>query len=152
MGRCELGGLGFSWHWLIDFSMKYVGDAADFVRERREFAGDDGLHAVGERFFGLVVNFDEETVGADGDCGERQGKYFVALAGAVGRIDHDRQMAAALDGRHDGEIQRVARKIGESSDAALAERDLIVSFGQDVFGSHQELVERGGHADRKSVV
>ena len=49
--------------------MEDVGDLADFVGECGEFAGDDGLHAVGERFFGLVVDFDEETIAADGHCG-----------------------------------------------------------------------------------
>jgi len=126
--------------------VQHVGDSAHLVGELGEFGGDDGLHAVGERFFGLVVDFDEKTVGADGYGSERQGKYLVALAGAVRRIDHDRQMAAALHGGHDGEIQSVARKIGERADAAFAERDLIVSFGQNVFGGHEKFVERGGHA------
>ena len=126
--------------------MEDVGDLSHFVGECGEFAGDDGLHAVGERFFGFVVDFDEEAVAADGYRGEREGKYFVALAGAVRWIDHDRQMAAAFYGGDDGEIQSVAREVGEGADAAFAESDLIVSFGQDVFGGHEKFVERGGHA------
>ena len=130
----------------VDMAMEDGGDAADFVGECGEFAGDDGLDAVGEGFFGLVVNFDEEAVAADCNRRERQGKYFVALAGAVRRIDHDGQVAAAFYGGNDGEIQSVAREVGESADAAFAESDLIVSFGQNVFGGHEKFVEGGGHA------
>src|SRR2546430_5619081 len=32
------------------------------------------------------------------------------------------------------------------ADAALAEHDAVVALGEDVFGGHQEFVERGGHA------
>ena len=101
----RLDGVGWG---LVDMAMEDVGDSSDFVGERGEFAGDDGLDAVGEGFFGFVVDFDEEAVGADGDCGEREGKNFVALAGAVRWVDHDRQVAAAFYGGDDGEIQSVA--------------------------------------------
>ena len=63
------GGHGSVGHRLVDFAMEDVGDAADFVGERGEFAGDDGLDTVGERLFGVVVDFDHEAVGAGGDGG-----------------------------------------------------------------------------------
>ena len=69
--------------WSVDFAVEDGGDAADFVGERGEFAGNDGLHAVGEGFLWLVVDFDEEAVGAYCYSGEREGKDFVALAGAM---------------------------------------------------------------------
>jgi hypothetical protein len=132
--------------WSVDLAVEDGGDLGCFVDEFGEFAGDDRLHAVGEGFFGFVVDFDEEAVATDCDCGERQGKDFVAFAGAVRGIDHDRQVAAAFDGGDDCEIQRVAREVGKSTDAAFAESDLVVSFGEDVFGGHEKFVERGGHA------
>jgi len=47
-------------------------------------------------------------------------------------------------GNH-GEVEGVARKIGERSNAALAQHDVVIALGEDVFGGHQELVEGGGH-------
>src|SRR5437899_5695543 len=45
-----------------------------------------------------------------------------------------------------GQIQRVAGKVGEGSNAALAQHHVVISLGQDVLGGHEEFVERGGHA------
>jgi hypothetical protein len=122
------------------------GDLAHFSGEEGELFGKDGLHAVGERFFGFVVDFDQEAIGSDGDGGAGEGENFVALAGAVAGIDEDREVTAFFDGGNDGEVEGVARKIGEGADAALAEHDVIVAFGEDIFGGHQKLVERGRHA------
>src|ERR1700682_5219736 len=36
--------------------------------------------------------------------------------------------------------------VGESAHAALAEHYVVIAFAQDIFGGHQEFVERGGHA------
>ena len=117
-----------------------------FVDEGGEFFGQDGLHAVGEGVVGVVVDFDEQAIGADGDGGAGERKNFVALAGAVAGIDEDRQVAALFDGGNDGEVERVAREVGEGADAALAEDDVVVAFGHDVFGGHEQFFERGGHA------
>ena len=74
---------------------------ADFGDEFSEFLRKDGLHAVGERFLGFVVNFDEEAIGTNGDGGTGERQDFVALAGAVRRIDEDGKMAAFFDGGDD---------------------------------------------------
>ena len=81
---------------------------AHFVGEGEEFLGEEGLHAVGERFVRLVMNFDEETIGADGYGGAGERQNFVALAGAVAGIDKDWEMAAFFYGGNDGEVERVA--------------------------------------------
>ena len=48
------------------------------------------------------MHFHDQAVGAHRDCGAGQRRNFVALAGAVARIDQDRQMAETLDGGNDG--------------------------------------------------
>ena len=65
------------------------GDLADFGLEFGEFGGEDGLHAVGEGFFRLVVDFDQKTISANGYGGAGERKNFVAFAGAVAGIDED---------------------------------------------------------------
>ena len=44
---------------LVDVTVEDLGDLTDFGEESGEFGGEDGLHAVGEGFFGLVMDFDE---------------------------------------------------------------------------------------------
>jgi len=61
-------------------------------------------------------------------------------------IDDDGKMAKALHGGNHAQIERVARVVGKRAHAALAENHLVVALGKDVLGSHQKLVERGGHA------
>ena len=126
--------------------MKDGGDLADFGREFGELAREDGLDAVGEGFVGLVVDFDEEAIAADGYGGAGERENFVAFAGAVAGIDHDGEMAAFFDGGYDGEVEGVAGKIGKGAHAALAEDDVVIAFAHHVFGGHQEFIERGGHA------
>ena len=46
--------------------------------------------------------------------------------------------------RHRGKIERVARVVVKRADAALAENDVVVAAGHDVFRAHQQLLERVG--------
>ena len=130
----------------VEVAVEDQGDLLDFAHECGVFGGEDGLDAVGEGFFWLVMDFDQEAVGAYGYRGSGERENFVALAGAVGRIDENGEVAAFFHGGDDGEIESVAGKIGEGADAAFAEHDVIVAFGEDVFGGHEEFVESGGHA------
>lgn len=87
---------------LVDLTVQDLGDLLDFAEEVGEVGGKDGLDAVGEGFVGLVVDFDEETIGAD--CYRRAGERenFVTFAGAVRRIDEDGKVAAFFYGRDYG--------------------------------------------------
>ena len=71
----------------IDLAVEDVGDLADFGGQYGVFGGEDGLNAVREGFFGLVMDFDEEPISADGDRGTGKRKDFVMLAGAVAGVD-----------------------------------------------------------------
>jgi hypothetical protein len=131
---------------LVDLAVEDGGDLEDFGVEFGEFGGEDGLDAVGEGFIGLVVDFDEEAIAADGNGGAGERENFVAFAGAVAGIDHDGEMAALFDSGDNGEVEGVAGKIGEGAHAAFAEDDVVVAFAHNVFGGHQEFIEGGGHA------
>ena len=48
--------------------MQYGGDLAAFFHESREFFGDYGLHAIRKCAVRIVMDFDEQAIGADGDC------------------------------------------------------------------------------------
>src|SRR3989442_13225921 len=89
------------------------GDLTYFVGEGGEFFGEDGLHAVGEGFVRLMVDFDEKAIGANGNGGARKRQNFVALASAVAVVDENGEVDAVFDGRKDTEGAGVAGKIGE---------------------------------------
>ena len=74
---------------LVNEPVEDGGDLAHFVGKGDEFLREEGLHAVGEGFFRLVMNFDEEAIRADGDSGSGERQHFVALAGAVAGIDEN---------------------------------------------------------------
>src|SRR6266404_6023325 len=89
-----------------------------------------------------MVNFDDQPISSDGYGGAGEWRYFVALAGAVAGINDDGQVAEALDGRHDAEIECVAGVIGESPHSALAENYVVVALAHDVLGGHEKFFER----------
>src|SRR5207253_8399083 len=84
----------------------------------------------------------QQAIRADGNGRPRQRQHLVAAACSVAGVYQNWQVAAALDRRDDGEVERIAGEIGERAHAAFAQDNLIVSLGQDVLGGHQELVER----------
>jgi hypothetical protein len=43
---------------LVDFAVEEGGELADLGDEVGELFGENGLHAVGECFFGLMMDFD----------------------------------------------------------------------------------------------
>ena len=117
---------------------------------RVELVGINGLRAIGERFFRLVVHLNEDAIGANSNCSAGHGQHLVSLAGAVAGVDKDGQMAELLNGGNDAEVEGVAGVIGEGAHAAFAEDDLVVALAHDVFGGHQELVECGADMPRLS--
>src|SRR5258706_9745165 len=94
----------------------------------------------------MRMDLDHQAVRADGDRRARERQDLLPLAGAVGRIHEDRQVRDALDIRNGGEIERVARVVGEGPHAALAEDHFVVALREEVFGREEELLERGRHA------
>src|ERR1044072_1843429 len=84
-----------------------------FERER--------LRAVRESPLGLIVDFDDKTVGAAGDARARERRDHMILARAVRGVDDYGEVRDALDGGHGREVERVARMLRECAYAALAE-------------------------------
>ena len=54
---------------LVEAAVEDGGDLLDFEHEFGKFGGEDGFDAVGEGFFGLVMDFDEEAIGTYRDSG-----------------------------------------------------------------------------------
>jgi hypothetical protein len=112
----------------INCSAQNARDLTDFMDELVEFSRQNRLRAVGERMVGIVVYFDEQAVGPGCHSSARKRQHFVPAAGSVRGIHDDGQMAAALHGGYDAEVQRVSCVIGEGADTSLAQDHVIVSL------------------------
>jgi hypothetical protein len=94
----------------------------------------------------VVVDLDEDAVGARGNRGAGHGQHAVALAGAVAGINQNRQVAHPLDGGNDAQVEGVAGVVGKGAHAALAEDHLVVALAHHVLGGHQKLIQSGREA------
>ena len=121
-------------------------DLPDLRHQLIELIGEDRLRPVRQRFIRLMVNLDDESVGADGDGSAGERRDFVAFAGALAGIDNDRQMAEPLHRRNHAQIEGIAGMVGEGADAALAQQHVVVAFAHHVLGRHQEFFQGRRHA------
>src|SRR6266849_1078098 len=122
------------------------GDDAELGHELGEVSGLEGLRAIGKSVVGVVVDFDEQAVGAGGYGGAGHGRNFVAAPGTVGGVGEHGEMRKFFDYGDGGDVERVARVGLEGTDAALADNDVVIAAGEDVLGAEQQLFHGGGHA------
>src|SRR5439155_23517600 len=134
---------------LIYFAMYHSSDLTNFYAKCCELLGENGLYAVGEGFLRLVMNFDEQPIRSDSHRRPREWQHLVPFACAMTGVHEYRKVAAFFHPGNDRKVQRVPGKIGERAYAALAEHHVVISFRQNIFGSHQEFIERGGHPPLK---
>ena len=82
----------------------------------------------------MRMDLDDQTIGADSDRAFRGWTDQTPAAGRVRRVYYHRQMTQFIQQRNCSEVQRVARGGLESSNASLAQDDLIVAVRRDVLG------------------
>ena len=95
------------------------------------------------------MDLDLQAVGTAGGRGERHGLNVARVAGGVAGIGDDGQVRQVVQHRHGVEVEGVAGAGLEGADAALAQDDVVVALAHDVLGSHEQLVDRAGHAALK---
>ena len=98
------------------------------------------LLAVAKGLGGVRMHFDEQAVGAHRDRAAHSAHEIGAAATLAG-IDDDGEVGFLFRDGHRGEIERVARVRFEGADAALAEQDVRVAVGEDVFGGEQPFLD-----------
>ena len=91
------------------------------------------------------MNFNDETVGPDGNGSLAENFHEIGATAALARIDDDREVGFELGGGDGPEVEGVARVGFERADTAFAEDDVRVAVGQDVFGGQKPLFE--AHAE-----
>src|SRR5438094_9738236 len=98
---------------------------------------------------GIVVDFDEQAIGASGNGGASHGRDFVTAAGAVRGVANHWQVRKFFDDGDGGDVEGVARVGFERADAALAEDDVVIAAGKDVLRAEEKLFHGGGEAALK---
>src|SRR5260370_20836647 len=94
----------------------------------------------------MVVDLEAQACGAGGKGGTSHGRDFVAAAGAVRGVANHWQMRKFFDDGDGGDVEGVARVGFERADAALAEDDVVIAAGKDVFGAEKKLFHSGREA------
>src|SRR5678816_4342276 len=92
------------------------------------------------------MNLDDYAIRSGGYRGTGHGRHLVTQPGAVTRIRDDRQVRELVHDRDRVQIEHVSRRAVEAPHATLAQHDLAIPLGQDVFGAQQQVVDRRGHA------
>src|SRR5207237_2915025 len=117
---------------IVNVAVEDSGGLAHFVGEGDEVLRQKRLHAVGERFVRLVMNFDKKAIRADGYSSARKRQDFVAFAGTVAGINEDWKMAALFYGGENSGVGWGAWKIGGRSKAAAATPHGVISLREHV--------------------
>ena len=92
------------------------------------------------------MNFDHQAVCACCRCRESHGLDEAALSGGVAGVNNDRQMTQLLQNRNCRKVKGISCIGFKSTDATLAEDDVLIAAGHDILGAHQPLLIGGGHA------
>src|SRR5713226_6980205 len=108
-------GCSFESAMSVDITMEDGGDLPNFTDKYRELFRQNRLHAVGERFVGLVMHFDEEAISSHGHRCARKWEDFVTPACAVAGVDQNRQVAALFDCGHDRQIECITGVVGKGA-------------------------------------
>ena len=115
---------------------------ANLFHQLGELLRIERLRAVGQRLVGLMMDFDQQRIGARRHRSPRHGRHFVAASGAVRRVGGHRQMREFVDDRNRGNVHRVARVGFKGADAALAQNDFVVAAREQVFRGAAEALRR----------
>ncbi len=92
------------------------------------------------------MRLDHQPAGARRHAGAAHAEYQVAAAAAVAGVGDDRQIGLLLDDRYRRQVQGVAGvalPLAYGQNSPLAQDDILVSFGDDVFGEGEHLLDAG---------
>ena len=80
------------------------------------------------------MNLDQQSVRSRCDSSSGHRRNLVAATSAVRGVDHNGKVGEFLYNRYGRNVQRVASVVLKGSNATLAQHDLMVSAGENIFG------------------
>ncbi len=92
---------------------------------------------------GTCMDFDDDSVCPHPLCCQGQRLHPDCISGGVRGIDDHGEVRQFLEMGNSGDIEHVRAASTEGTNAPLHQYDLLVAFGQQVFGRPQPLVEGG---------
>src|SRR5438046_1666776 len=116
-------------------------DRANFLDQLRIFGGCQRLRAIRKSKFWMVVDFDHETIRSHRYSGASQRCDHVGGTSTMGRIYDYREMGNSTNCWYGREIERITSVLRESADTSLAQDDVVIALGHDVFGGEQPFLE-----------
>src|SRR3989337_439809 len=97
-----------------------TGDGAHLGHQLGKPLRLQGLPAIGERFSGVGVDFDDQALRAGGNGCPGDGDDELPIPGAMAGIEDHRQVGEGFQNRHGVDVGSVASSCLESADAPLA--------------------------------
>ena len=83
-----------------------------------------------------------KSVGTGSCCGTSHRTHKARNACCVARVNYYGKMGKPLQHGHRREIEHVAGIVVVATDTTLAQDDLFVTLGHNIFGTHQKLFKR----------
>src|SRR5947199_4703920 len=114
-------------HGFLHVAVKDRSNLAYFRHQLIKLVREDGLGAIGKRMIRIVVDLYQQAVSAHSNRSARKRNNFVAFAGTMAGINHNRKMAEPLYRGHNAQVERIASVIGKGAYPALAQNYLIVT-------------------------
>ena len=97
-------GLSIDKTWSVHRTTYHRSDLPDLLHQFVELIGIKRLDPVRKSFVRIAMHFHDQAVGADCNRSAGQRRNFVALSGAMARVDNDWQMAESLNGGNDAQV------------------------------------------------
>lgn len=126
-------------------ALRGLEEGLDRIDEVAESFEGDLLLTVGEGFGWIRVDFDNEPVGSHRHGSGAEGNHEIGAAAALAGIDDHREVSFLLRDGDGGEVEGVAGVGLESADAALAQQDVWVAVGEEVFGGENPFLDPLAH-------
>jgi len=92
------------------------------------------------------MHLDDEAIGAERGCTAAEGGNEVGAATALAGVDDDGKMGFFFGDGDGGEIESVAGVGFEGANAALAEQDVGIAVGEQIFGGEEPFFDFFAHA------
>jgi len=90
------------------------------------------------------VDFDHEPVRTRGYGGPGHGAHFFTDARGMARIDDHGKVGQLLDYGYSRKIQSISGIGLEGPDASFTKNNLVIAFGQNIFGGHEPFFNGSG--------
>src|SRR5216684_582417 len=103
-------------------------DRAHFADQLFILLGSQGLGPIGKRMIGLVMNFNDQAISANGHTRTSQRRHHIVLASSMRRINEHGKVRNTADRWDRRQVHGVSCVLSKGSNTAFAKNDLVVAL------------------------